>query len=135
MTYQQLALDLKLGEAVAFHGFKTKREIAAMMRQADLLVVSSLAETFSVPAAEALACGIPVLCTRCGGPEEFIVEEVGRVVSPGDADVLFEGLDSMLDSLHRYLPERLAQYARERFSPQCVGAKLHALYESLTQGP
>jgi glycosyltransferase involved in cell wall biosynthesis len=132
VTYQQLALDLKLGDTVVFHGFKTKREIAAMMRQADLLVVSSLAETFSVPAAEALACGIPVLSTRCGGPEEFIVEEVGRVVSPGDAEALFEGLDSMLDSSHRYSPEWLARYAAERFSPQCVGAKLHALYECLT---
>ncbi len=132
MRYERLAADLKLGDAVAFHGLKTRQEVAELMRQADLFVLSSLAETFSVPAAEALACGIPVLSTRCGGPEEFIVDDVGGLVSSGDAEALFKGLDCMLDNLHRYSHEWICQYARERFSPQCVGAKLHALYQSLT---
>jgi glycosyltransferase involved in cell wall biosynthesis len=132
LTYQELVLELKLGDAVVFHGYQTKRQIGDSMRRSDLFVVSSLAETFSVPAAEALACGIPVLSTRCGGPEEFIVAEAGSLVPPGDADAMFEGLDSMLDNLHRYSPEWISEYARERFSPQSVGAKLHSLYESLT---
>jgi len=132
-TYERLAEELQLGDAVAFHGLKTRREVAELMRQADLLVVSSLAETFCVPAAEALASGIPVLSTRCGGPEEFLVDKAGELVSAGDADALLRGLDCMLDNLHRYSRQWICQYARERFSPQCVGAKLHAVYQSLRQ--
>jgi L-malate glycosyltransferase len=129
--YEHLALDLKLSDKVAFHGLKPKPEVAEFMRRADLLVVSSLAETFSVPAAEALATGTPILATRCGGPEEFVSRDVGLLVPPGDADLLYQGLDYMLDHLHLYSCQHLAQYAKERFSAELVGAKLHAVYQSL----
>ena len=116
---------------VTFRGARSKREVAQFMQQADLFVIPSLAETFSVPAVEALACGTPVLSTRCGGPEEFIVEDVGSLVPSGDANALFRGLDQMLDNLHLYSRQRISKFARERFSPDVVGAQLHAVYESL----
>lgn len=129
--YECLAAQLKLSDKVTFQGLKTKPEVAEFMRRADLLVVPSLAETFSVPAAEALATGLPVLSTRCGGPEEFITSAVGLLVDPGDARALLTGLDDMLDNLQRYSGTQISQYAVERFSPEVVGAKLHAVYQSL----
>jgi glycosyltransferase involved in cell wall biosynthesis len=132
--YERLAVDLKLCEKVVFHGLRSKREVAEFMRRADLFVLPSLCETFSAPAVEALATGIPVLATRCGGPEEFITEEVGYLVARNDPEAFFKGLDYMLDHLHRYSPERISQYAAERFSPQVVGGKLHAIYEFLLAG-
>jgi glycosyltransferase involved in cell wall biosynthesis len=132
MSYERLAADLKLGDAVAFHGLKTRQEVADLMRRADLFVLSSLAETFSLPVAEALASGVPVLSTRCGGPEEFLFDDTGRLVSAGDVEALFEGLDGMLDNLHRYSHQWISEYAKELFSPHGVGAKLHAVYQSLT---
>jgi len=131
--YEELAAELQLGDKVAFLGLKTKREVAELMRQSDLFVLPSLAETFSVPAAEALACGLPVLSTRCGAPEEFIVDDVGKLVAPRDPDAMFTGLDWMLDNLHRYSRDRVAQYARERYSSRVVGEKLHSLYRSLVR--
>jgi glycosyltransferase involved in cell wall biosynthesis len=132
--YQHLAADLRLADRVTFHGIKTRHQVAEFMRRADLFVLSSLCETFSAPAIEALSAGIPVVSTRCGGPEEFITEGVGVLVSPGDADSLAGGLDYMLDHLHRYAPVYLSQYAKERFSLERVGAQLHALYLSVTCG-
>ena len=105
--------------------------MAEFLRRADLFVLPSLIETFSVPAAEALACGTPVLSTRCGGPEEFIVEDVGFLVPSGDADALFQGLDQMFNNLHLYSRQRISQFAKTRFSPEVVGAQLHAVYQSL----
>ena len=131
LEYERLAVDLKLGDKVIFHGFRSRRDVAEFMRRADLFVLPSLAETFSVPAAEALACGTPVRSTRCGGPEEFIVEDVGSLVRCGDADALFRGLDQMLNNLHLYSRQWISQYARERFSPEVVGAQMHAVYKSL----
>ncbi len=131
VEYERLTADLKLGDMVTFHGSRSRREVAEFLRRADLFVLPSLAETFSVPAAEALACGTPVLSTRCGGPEEFIVEDVGFLVPCGDADALFQGLDQMFNNLHLYSRQRISQFARERFSPEVVGAQLHAVYQSL----
>jgi glycosyltransferase involved in cell wall biosynthesis len=131
IEYERLTADLRLGDMVTFHGARSKREVAQFMQQANLFVLPSLAETFSVPAVEALACGTPVLSTRCGGPEEFIVEDVGCLVPSGDANALFRGLDQMLDNPHLYSSQRISKFARERFSPEVVGAQLHAVYESL----
>ena len=131
MEYEQLAGDLKLCDKVTFHGLKPKPEVAEFMRRADLFVLPSIFETFSAPAAEALATGTPVLATRCGGPEEFVVNDVGVLVTPGDADALCGGLDYMLDHLHRYSRREISQYARERFSLEVVGAKLHAVYQAV----
>jgi glycosyltransferase involved in cell wall biosynthesis len=131
MEYERLAVDFKLGDKVAFHGLKTKQEVADFMRRADLFVLPSLCETFSAPAIEALVTGTPLLATRCGGPEEFVIKDVGLLVPPGDADTLCNGLDYMLDNLHLYSCKRISQYAIERFSPELVGAKLHAVYQSL----
>jgi glycosyltransferase involved in cell wall biosynthesis len=124
-------VELELGDRVTFHGLKPKRDVAEFMRGADIFVLPSLCETFSAPAAEALAVGTPVLATRCGGPQEFIVEEVGLLVAPGDAETLRSGLDYMLENLHLYSRRHIAEYARERFSPECVGAQLHDVYRSL----
>ena len=133
--YERLAADLRLCDKVAFHGLKTKPEVAEFMRRAQLLVLSSLCETFSAPAIEALASGIPVLATRCGGPEEFITRDVGLLVPSADKDSLYKGLDYMLNNLHSYSSQKISKYAAERFSPEVVGAKLHAIYQSLNSGP
>ncbi len=132
IEYERLAADLKLCDKVAFHGFKSKPEVAGFMCHAHLFVLSSLCETFSAPAIEALASGIPVLATRCGGPEEFITKDVGVLVPPGDENSLCKGLDDMLNNLHLYSSKQISQYAMERFSPEIVGAKLHAVYRSLS---
>ena len=129
--YESLAAELGLSANVSFHGLKTKREVAHLMRGADLFVLPSLCETFSAPSVEALATGLPVLATRCGGPEEFMRDGLGLLVPPGDTGALTEGLHSMLDHLPAYSRHEVAQYARDHFSPEVVGAILHAIYRSL----
>ncbi len=126
--YERLKSELALGDRVIFHGAKTKEDVAGFMRQADLFVLPSLFETFSLATAEALAVGTPVLATHCGGPEEFITDEVGLLVPPGNITALRTGLDFMLDHLENYSDERISSYARQQFSPEIVGDTLHRVY-------
>ncbi|MGD9035998.1 MAG: glycosyltransferase [Syntrophobacterales bacterium] len=129
--YERMAADLGLVDKIIFRGFKTKEEVGELMRQADIFVLPSLFETFSVVAAEALVSGLPVLATRCGGPEEFITDDVGVLVPPGDAKVLGQGLDHMLDDLSRFSADRISHYATNRFSHNRVGVQLHNIYLNL----
>jgi glycosyltransferase involved in cell wall biosynthesis len=133
--YEHMAASLGLSDKVTFHGLKTKRDVAGFMRRADLFVLPSLVETFSVPAVEALATGIPVLATNCGGPEEFIAQQVGLLVPPGDANALCAGIDYMFDNLHRYSERAISEYAKECFSPEVVGARVHGIYQSISPTP
>jgi len=125
-----LAVAAGLGGAVVFHGMKPRAEVADFMRRASLFVVASPVETFGAAAAEALATGTPVLATRCGGPEDFVTEEVGLLVPGGDPEALARGLDTMLDRVALLSPERIARYAAERFSLEAVGEQLRAVYAS-----
>jgi glycosyltransferase involved in cell wall biosynthesis len=129
--YELMAGGLGLGDKVTVHGLKEKEEVAEFMRHADIFVLPSLFETFAVVAAEALATGLPVLATRCGGPEEFITDDVGLLVPPGNAKALYKGLDFILDNSSLSSRKQIHQYAKGLFSPEIVGATLHKAYQSL----
>ena len=59
------------------------------LRSASLLVLPSWQEGFGIVVAEALACGVPVLSTPCGGPEELLrASGGGRVLSGFDPEEL-----------------------------------------------
>lgn len=126
--YERMVMKLGLTAKVIFHGLRSKPEVAEFMRKADLLVLPSLVETFGVVAAEALAVGIPVLATRCGGPEEFVTDEVGLLIPPGNTEALLNGLDYMLNHFEKFKSDQISSYAAERFSLQRVGEKLNKIY-------
>src|SRR5262249_9158098 len=57
--------------------------VAEVLRRASLLVLPSLQEGFGIVVAEALASGVPVLVTPCGGPEELVRSSHGGEVLTG----------------------------------------------------
>jgi glycosyltransferase involved in cell wall biosynthesis len=124
-----LAGELGLTDRVTLLGHKPKEEVADLMRKSDLFVLSSLVETFSAAAAEALACSLPVLATRCGGPEEYLTPELGHLVAVGDAQALRDGLAEVLGRLDGFSRPALAAFARSRFSQEQVAQQIDAVYE------
>jgi glycosyltransferase involved in cell wall biosynthesis len=70
-----------LPAGVAAHGVVP--DVADFLRPSTLFVLPSLQEAFAIVAAEALACGVPVVSTPCGGPEELIVQSRGGRVTAG----------------------------------------------------
>jgi len=101
----------------------------------DLLVVSSLAETFSLVSAEALACGLPVVATRCGGPEEVIGPLGLPLVTPGDPAALGEAILGMLGRLSAFDREGAAKSIEQRFSMTALAARLETIYADMVQEP
>jgi glycosyltransferase involved in cell wall biosynthesis len=70
----------------------------AVLRDASLLVVPSWQEGFGIVAAEALACGVPVLSTPCGGPEDLLRESGGgRVLSGFDAEEMATAAQELIE--------------------------------------
>jgi glycosyltransferase involved in cell wall biosynthesis len=120
--------ELGLTGRVFFHGYQPKAEVAKFMRNADLFVLPSLVETFSVVSAEALTCGVPVVVTRCGGPEEFMTDQTGMLVPPGDAVALAAALNTMIDRLDSFDRAAIAKYAKQRFSREAVAAAFDRIY-------
>ncbi len=131
----KLATELGLRESVAFQPATGRDGVADAMRAHDFLVVSSAKETFSLVALEALACGIPVLATACGGPEGLITEpSLGLIVS-NDIEGLAQGLISFPDRVGAGDPQRLHAHAGGRYSWAQIAEELAALYQELVGSP
>jgi len=131
---EEMAAALRLEDVVQFVGRVPAEEIPAHFADSAFTVVSSTHETFSVVAAESLMCGRPVLCTRCGGPEEFITPEVGRLIEAGSVDALVAGLDWMLGHFREFDPDRLHEYAVARFAPDVVAGQILEVYRGALDG-
>jgi glycosyltransferase involved in cell wall biosynthesis len=131
-----LAKELGLGDRVRFLGVLPPHEVAGYMRRSALLVLPSRAESFGAVLVEALACGTPVVATRCGGPEDIVSDEVGVLVPVGDSSALAEGLEQILREPQRYRPAQLRAYALERFSWERVAEDTVSIYhEAVNRQP
>lgn len=127
-----LAASLGINACVTFHGAMLPNDVADWMKESDLFVLASLCETFSVATAEALCCGLPVVVTRCGGPEEFVDESCGRLVEAGDSSAMTDALIDMFVCQSNFNREVISRKAIARFSPYAVGSLLAYLYQDLT---
>lgn len=127
---EQLTMQLKLTHAVQFKGYIPNDEVYRLIHASSVLVVNSLYESFSVAAAEALACGVPVVTTECGGPEEFVHPGNGIVIEPGNRELLTHAIAEVLLNRHRYEPEKIRKEALKQFSAEAIAKAFDEIYQS-----
>ena len=120
---------------IKFLGEMNHEEIASYMRACDFFILPSLRESFGAVLIEAMACGKPVLTTRCGGPEEIVSSDVGIIIPPNDVDSLTNALDYMLDNYHEFDSEIIAKFAADNFSYDVVGRRLDFIYREILASP
>jgi teichuronic acid biosynthesis glycosyltransferase TuaC len=106
-------------------------ELPDWMRASDVLVLPSIAEGFGLVAAEAMAVGRPVVATRCGGPEDIVTGETGRLVSPRDSEALAEALIAVIRGEGVASPEVIARSARDRFAFDTIVARILGVYADI----
>jgi glycosyltransferase involved in cell wall biosynthesis len=86
-----------LSEKIKFVGYKQPRELPQYYAVADLFVFPTLGEPFGLIVNEALASGLPVICSPFAGAAELIQEgENGYIVDPRDTKKLSEVLATVL---------------------------------------
>jgi len=108
--------------------------VYALLRRANLFVLPSVwPEPLSRGVLEALAFGVPVIGTRCGGTPEQIVEgENGWLVERGDSVALAERIVSALavPEVLRRMSDRCRALLRERFDADKIIGQMLAIYQS-----
>jgi colanic acid/amylovoran biosynthesis glycosyltransferase len=116
---QRRIVDAGVADRVQIAHWKTRPEVARLIREADVVVAPSVPmrsgkqEGIPVTLMEAMASGIPVVASRLGGiPELISDEQTGLLVAPGDPAGLADALGRLQASPE--LRRRLAEAGRER---------------------
>lgn len=76
---------------------KSQEELAELYRRANVTIITSKRETFSMIVAESLCCGTPVVGFKAGGPESIALEEYSTFVDYSDVEALSRALIYQLD--------------------------------------
>ncbi len=126
---ERLVGDLGLGDRVRFvHGISDE-ELADLAASAEIAVVPSLYEGFSLPAVEHMASGTPLVASRTGALPE-VTGDAAVLVEPGNADALAAALRDLLDSPgeRARLGAAAWQRVQERFAWPAVARATVAQY-------
>lgn len=131
---EQQAAGLGISQNVKFLGPLSRNQVRDAMQCCDIFVLPSLYETFGVVAIEAMACGKPVIATRCGGPECIVNDINGMLVSPNDIEGLAQAMDEMMKKLGQYDSELIRKDCILRFSEGTVTKRLMEIYQDTLDG-
>jgi glycosyltransferase involved in cell wall biosynthesis len=134
---KQRVAALGLGNWV--HLVPFRNDVPDVLVQSDVFVLSSRREGHPFVLLEAMACGCPVVATRCGGVDETVVAgETGFTVPLGDVGALAAGIGELVAQaeLRRRFGEAGSRRVREKFSaPRMVMALQDAYAELLGGAP
>jgi glycosyltransferase involved in cell wall biosynthesis len=130
----ELAGRLGIAGWIEFRKNPSVEELAKLYREATLFVLSSNEEGFGIVLIEAMASGIPILCTSCGGPESIIAQgQTGYLTPVGDDAALAERMKELLtdDELRRRMGVEARRIAQERFSLEVRATAYVNVYDRL----
>jgi glycosyltransferase involved in cell wall biosynthesis len=132
LELKDLITELKLQESVKFVGHLSKQELLWLYNCAELLVHPSLHEGFCAAIIEAMACGVPIICSKSTSLPEIVGDAAIFYREPEDAEELANKIEIMISS--KIVQDTLSEKAQKRVKQfswnKCVQETIE-LYDKL----
>ncbi|MFQ5987571.1 MAG: glycosyltransferase family 4 protein, partial [Dehalococcoidia bacterium] len=133
----KLVEKYELEDTVCFTGRLTTEELVSQYSAAEVAITSSLYEGFGLPAAEAMACEVPVIATKAGALPEVVKEgETGILVPPKNPHALATAIKRLLED--ESMRHRMGVEGRKRmerhFSWREAARQILQVYEEVLSG-
>ena len=126
-----LSHKLGVNNRINFIGYQNKIAVSDILRDHDALVLSSDVETFGVVIVEAMSVGLPVIATKCGGPESIVVAETGVLVDSNDKNKLSLAMKNMIEDYNNYDSNTIRQIAINIYGDKAYGDNIMNAIDSV----
>lgn len=133
-SLRALIQEKGLTDRVDLRGMVHREEIAKGYGEGDLFCLYSHMETFGLAYLEALAAGLPVLSSACGGPEHLIHEGNGKLIPLFDHSVFVEALREMRNQIGRYDGAQISREAKQSYSVEKITGGVIDCYHQAIRG-
>jgi L-malate glycosyltransferase len=130
--FKTLAVNFGIDDKCIFHGSVDPKDVPSFMAKCNAFILPSRAESFGVVVIEAMAAGLPVIATRCGGPEYLITEETGFVVEKENIRELRNAITKLFEHFKDFNPSLIKQHAKQWDYPSFV-EKATGYYEQIIE--
>lgn len=130
-TFKKLSKELGVDEKCKFYGEILTEDITDFYSQLDIFILASRDETFGVVVVEAMSCGLPVIATKCGGPQEIITKDTGVLVEKNNPDELAQAIVFVSENLASYDKDSIRKYALEKYGQKAFVESITQLYQDV----
>ena len=131
---KQLVSERSVDDSVFFLGRMDNTLIPSLLKKCDCFLLPSDYETFGVVFVEALSCGLPVISTRCGGPEEFVNNQNGILIDNNDTATLFNAMKKIFDNYNAFDRSDISNNCQTLFSEKSVIKRIISIYDECKNG-
>ncbi len=130
---EQLAKDLGVKGAVKLLGGLSRFQVRDAFHRSHAFVLPSRYETFGVTYIEAMATGLPVVATKCGGPEDFVNDSNGYLVDVGSVEQVAHAMKDIYDKKETWQKrsESIQKSIIARFSEAVITRDLAGIYQEV----
>ena len=129
--YRKMAKTLGIEEWCRFYSNVNYASIPSLIFGADSLVIASRFETFGIAGIEAMACGLPVVSTDCGGTREFVNGDTGIIIEGHSAEALASGMLTVMEKKEFWNPDTIRENVDRNYSIEAVVQQIIEIYNDL----
>lgn len=131
--YRRLTRELRLDKYIKWLGPLNREEARAEFQKCDAFVLPSRHESFGVVFVEAMACGKPVITTRCGGPESIVTKQTGILTDVGDITQIARAMNELAENPDQFDSKVIRQEFLDNFSEKVVVNKIESIYKKVVK--
>jgi L-malate glycosyltransferase len=128
---EQMTRDAGLTAYIHFTGRLSQEEVRQEMQQAHAFVHPSLMESFGIVLLEAMACGLPVIATRSGGPEQIIRPELGLLCERDNAQALAHSIQGLKSNYHAYVADHIRAHIISHYGTRAISRQYLEVYQRI----
>ena len=99
--------------------------------RADAFVMTSIQEGMPVSALEAGCCGLPIFSTMCGGVEDYVNENIGRIYKIIDSESFAQGLKEYLEGKIIFDKEYIRRYIINLYGKKAFTKRIAKLFNEV----